>query len=458
MIFALRKSHDGLHELDQGQEQGDHDHAHDPAQHHHHDGLEQADQAGDGDVDLFVVVVRDFQEHLVQVTGFFADVDHVDDQGVADLGFAEGLGEGVPLADAGVHVHEGVGVDAVAGGFAGDGDGVEDGHAGVHQGAQGSGELGDGGLANQAAQHGGKQGEAVEEGFAGAGFPQHLDAEEDEEGRGQHPDDAGDHLVFVVGALFGAQHAEQGAAEPLAHVDEPDGEGGHVGVEVVEDLNELGHDEDHDAQHDDAGDADDRGGVDHRADDAGFEPGGFFEKLGQAGEDEVEHTADFAGGDHLGVEDVEGLGVFGEGVAERGTRRDVFVDVLEGVLHEAGLLLLLEDGERAEDGQAGVLQGGELAGEEGEVLLADPADVDGHAAGLLLAAGPLGGAATPAAAATLLDLLLADGGGEEALALDACERFFVVGGGDGALLRLAGVVEGFELVGGHGGAPGFGVG
>ena len=63
----------------------------------------------------------------------------------------------------------------------------------------------------------------------------------------------------------------------------------------MEDLFELGNDEDHDHRHDADGDADDHDRVDHGADDFFLELGGFFHEVGQAREDQVEHAARLAG-------------------------------------------------------------------------------------------------------------------------------------------------------------------
>jgi hypothetical protein len=55
-----------------------------------------------------------------------------------DLGLAEGLGEGLALADRVVHLAQRLLEDVVAAGLLGDGDGLEDRHAGGDQRARAS--------------------------------------------------------------------------------------------------------------------------------------------------------------------------------------------------------------------------------------------------------------------------------------------------------------------------------
>src|SRR6266850_3200007 len=97
-LFALGAGY-SADEGDHGHEQGDDDEADDQAEDHDHDRLENADQRANQDVDVVVVVVGDLEEHFIQVAGFFADVHHVDDDGVADLGGAERIGHGFAFAN-----------------------------------------------------------------------------------------------------------------------------------------------------------------------------------------------------------------------------------------------------------------------------------------------------------------------------------------------------------------------
>src|SRR5207302_9419408 len=98
-----------------------------------------------------------------------------------------------------------------------------------------------------------------------------------------------------------------------------------------------------------------------------------------------------AGLDHVDVEAVEALGVLAEGFAERAAGLHVINDVQEGVLERPALHLAFEDLEAAQDGEAGVLENGELPREGAGLLGGDAADREG----LLLAAGLCGGGLLP---------------------------------------------------------------
>src|SRR5262249_11457823 len=115
-------------------------------------------------------------------------------------------------------------------------------------------------------------------------------------------------------------------------------------------------------------------------------------------------------------------------------------DVDEGVLQGAGLHLVFEDAKRAEHGQAGVLEGGELAGEEHQGLGPDAAD-DERLLGLLVPALLL-----------LLSLPRADGrelGDEVAHLLELLLGLLLVGGLDLVLDLFTGRVHRLEFVGRH---------
>ena len=132
----------------------------------------------------------------------------------------------------------------------------------------------------------------------------------------------------------------------------------------------MQHDEDEDAD----GEGDDRDRVDHGALDLAFEGFGPLLELGQTLEDHFQGPARLAGLDHVDVEPVEGLGRLGHGLGERGPALDLVADVDQGVFQRARRGLLLEDLQAAQDGQAGVLQDGELAGEGGQRLRLHAAD------------------------------------------------------------------------------------
>ena len=111
--------------------------------------------------------------------------------------------------------------------------------------------------------------------------------------------------------------------------------------------------------------------IDHRTLDATLESLGLLHEVGQTLEDDVEHAADLAGVDHLAVQPIEGLGILRHRLGERSPRLDVLDNQSEDVLELAALLLLLQDLKRTKKRQACVLERGELAGEEGELLLLD---------------------------------------------------------------------------------------
>jgi hypothetical protein len=71
-------------------------------------------------VHLVIVNFRDLQQHLGQLTGFFADVDHADDHRRKSAAGFERLHDRFAFLHAVVHLRNGVGDDGVAGGFAGD--------------------------------------------------------------------------------------------------------------------------------------------------------------------------------------------------------------------------------------------------------------------------------------------------------------------------------------------------
>jgi len=174
------------------------------------------------------------------------------------------------------------------------------------------------------------------------------------------------------------------------------------------------------------------------SDDSSLESLGFFSEVGEALEDGVEHTADLAGADHVDVEFVEGLGVFCEGLGEGHAAFDVVCDGYEDVFEGAGFELAFEDFERADDGESGVLEGGELAGECGELSGADSADGYGFFSGFC-------GAEHPGAAVHFLF----DAGGKEFLRANFLDGFFLVDGVDFALNGLSLSVHSLEAIRRH---------
>jgi hypothetical protein len=74
--------------------------------------------------------------------------------------------------------------------------------------------------------------------------------------------------------------------------------------------------------------------------------------------------------------------MLGHRLGQRGSALDVVGDGKQRVFERAGLLLFAQNRQAAEDGQAGILQGGQLAGElDDHLLLHTP---DGEALALLL--------------------------------------------------------------------------
>ena len=128
------------------------------------------------------------------------------------------------------------------------------------------------------------------------------------------------------------------------------------------------------AKRDRTGDGDDHRRVDHRTNDLAPELLRLLEELGQPLQDNVEHTAGLAGCHHVAVQAVEHLRVPGHGLGESCTALDVLADLLQHVLEHAGLLLLLEDLDASQDGQARVLERRELTGELRDDLRTDPAE------------------------------------------------------------------------------------
>ena len=109
----------------------------------------------------------------------------------------------------------------------------------------------------------------------------------------------------------------------------------------------------------------------------------LFHEFCEALEDDVEHAAGFACLDHVAVELVESLGVACHGFGEGGPGFDIAGDLVKDVFEDAGALLLPEDFEGAEDGEAGILECGELASELGDDLGGNAAEGEIEAALLL---------------------------------------------------------------------------
>ncbi len=180
-------------------------------------------------------------------------------------------------------------------------------------------------------------------------------------------------------------------------------------------------------------------GVDHGPADLAFERLGAFLELGEALQDDFQGAARLAGLDHVDVQAVEGLGGLAHGLGEGGPAFDLVADVDQRVLQGPRLGLLLQDLQAAEDGQAGFLQNGQLAGEGGERLGIDAAQGEGLA---LLRPGHL-------LAFAFAGLLQADLGDEQSPLLDRGLGLFLVGGLDHVADFLSGFVHRLELKSWH---------
>ena len=87
---------------------------------HNHDRLERRSHGCDRVVHFVIVNIRDFQKHLGQLSGFFADVDHADDHRRKRATGFERLHDRFAFLYAIVHLRDRAGDHHVAGSFAGD--------------------------------------------------------------------------------------------------------------------------------------------------------------------------------------------------------------------------------------------------------------------------------------------------------------------------------------------------
>ena len=160
------------------------------------------------------------------------------------------------------------------------------------------------------------------------------------------------------------------------------GEGGqglafqHAGEHILE----LGNDIDHEDAQDAGGDNEHGDGVEHGGLDLALDLLGLFHELGEAVQHHLQHAAQLAGLDHVDEEPVEDLGMLGqalgEGAAAFNRHGQLADDRLEGRIP----FLLFEHAQAAQQGQPGIHQRRQLAGESGEDLgfypPAQPGDFD----------------------------------------------------------------------------------
>ena len=163
-------------------------------------------------------------------------------------------------------------------------------------------------------------------------------------------------------------------AHEVAQVHEELGGGGQGFAEVLEDFREDGHDLHDEEDRDEDRDGDDGDRVGHGRLDLFAQARAGFEEAGEAVEDLREQTARLTGLDHGDVEAVEDRGMLLERGVEAVAALHAAGDVADDRA-QVGLFLrvgaLVEGGQRADERDARVDHGGELAGEEDEVGFLD---------------------------------------------------------------------------------------
>src|ERR1700720_4338440 len=332
---------------------GGHDGADDDAEDRDHQRFDQLYQARHGGVDLFLVEIGDLGQHLVEGAGLLADVDHLYHHRREDLGLGQRLAHGLALFDALPHRHDGVLDDGVAGGLGGDFEAVEDRHARGGQGGEGAAEACHRDLAQQHADHRDLEQRAIDDPAAAVGLvpPGHAEAGGDDDGDDEDEVAADD----VAGPHYDAGDQRQLAAQ--------------AGEQLGEDRDHLPQDdEDHEG-----GDDDDRHRVDQRRFHLALQLDRLLDVGRQALQDDVQDAARLARRDHVDVEVVEGLRMFPHRLGERRAGLDVGAHGMDHRLEGAVLLLIAEDLQALHQRQAGVEHDRELAGEDGDALLADAA-------------------------------------------------------------------------------------
>ena len=105
----------------------------------------------------------------------------------------------------------------------------------------------------------------------------------------------------------------------IADAQHKSGEAGQLraGQHVLEDVFEPRHDPDHQNGQDDDGHHQHCDGIEHGRDDLALDFLRFFHEVRQAGQNDFQHAAQFAGLDHVHVEAVENFGMLGETFRKR---------------------------------------------------------------------------------------------------------------------------------------------
>ena len=160
--------------------------------------------------------------------------------------------------------------------------------------------------------------------------------------------------------------------------DEEVGDGHHeqrrrrqVGAEVGEHLLERRDDEDHDHRGDDEGHRDDRDRVEQRRLDLRLDGLDLFLVGGEAVEQLLENTGLLAGRHQVAEQRVEVQRVLAERGGQRRAGLDLGLDLVQQPPHRRVRRALRDDVERLQQRHAGLHHGGELAGEQRDVLVAD---------------------------------------------------------------------------------------
>src|ERR1035441_499682 len=315
-ILGARLAADLVHQLDEGQEHGDHDAADDNGQENDHDRLQQGGHGGHGIIDFVVIVVGDLEEHLRESAGLLAYVHHADDHGGKDAGGFERGRDGFALFDALVHGPDGVADDDVAGGLSDDGEGLQDGDAAADQSAQGAGKPGDGNLADDGPDDRHLELELVKSVAAKLGADEKHE-EDHEDGQ------AADRVNEVI-------------LDDVADAEHQPGEGRQLGVvqHAREDFLEAGDDIHHEDAQNDHGDDHHGDRIKHGRDDLAFDLLGLLHEFRQAVEHDFEHATQLARFDHVDKKPVEDFGMlgqaFGEGAAAFDRHGQLGDDGLQG--------------------------------------------------------------------------------------------------------------------------------
>ncbi len=172
------------------------------------------------------------------------------------------------------------------------------------------------------------------------------------------------------------QHEGDGDGPPIgshepAEADDEDGNCGQLGVEILEDFDEVGKDEGDQDEDGDGADDGEEGRVNHGGEGFAAEFLVLFAEGDDAPEDFVEHTAGLARFDEVGVHGREDVGMAFEGLGETAALLDRRVEIVDDVAQLGIGGLIAQGGECAEDGHAGLQQVGELAEEPVAILKAD---------------------------------------------------------------------------------------